>query len=170
MRTGEKVLLTVVVPTRNEAENVPRLARELEAALVGVDYRLVFVDDSDDETPEVIRALEAEDGRLVMIHREGEEQAGGLSTAVAAGIEAVAASSEYLCVMDADLQHPPQKVREMLEAAQGATPRAETPRAETPGPTSWWRAGTRRGLVRGALGSGAAGGERGDEVPGADTL
>lgn len=119
VRTGEKVLLTVVVPTRNEAENVPRLARELEAALVGVDYRLVFVDDSDDETPEVIRALEAEDGRLVMIHREGEEQAGGLSTAVAAGIEAVAASSEYLCVMDADLQHPPQKVREMLEAAQG---------------------------------------------------
>jgi len=119
VRTGEKVLLTVVVPTRNEAENVPRLARELEASLAGVDYRVLFVDDSDDRTPEVIRALEAEDGRLVMIHREGEEQAGGLSTAVAAGIEAVAASSEYLCVMDADLQHPPSKVREMLEVAQG---------------------------------------------------
>jgi len=119
VRTGEKVLLTVVVPTRNEAENVPRLARELEVALAGVDYRLLFVDDSDDETPEVIRDLEAEDGRLVMIHREGEEQAGGLSTAVTAGIEAVAASSEYLCVMDADLQHPPSKVREMLETARG---------------------------------------------------
>jgi dolichol-phosphate mannosyltransferase len=113
-----RTLLTVVVPTRNEAENVPRLARELGKALEDVDYRLVFVDDSDDATPEVIRALEGEDGRIVMIHREGEEQAGGLSTAVTTGIDAVAASSEYLCVMDADLQHPPGKVREMLEEAR----------------------------------------------------
>ena len=45
-----KVLLTLVIPTRNEADNVPRLVRELKESLAGVDYRIVFVDDSADET------------------------------------------------------------------------------------------------------------------------
>jgi dolichol-phosphate mannosyltransferase len=109
-----RTLLTLVIPTRNEAGNVPRLVRELGEALSGVDYRVVFVDDSTDRTPEVIRALSQEDGRIVLIQREEAEQ-GGLSTAVATGMDAVANESEYTCVMDADLQHPPEKVREMLE-------------------------------------------------------
>jgi dolichol-phosphate mannosyltransferase len=107
--------LTVVVPTRNEADNVPVLLRELRESLDGIDYRVVFVDDSTDETPEVIRDLE--DGSVTLIHRKGSERDGGLSTAVTTGIEAFAGMSEYTCVMDADLQHPPQKVREMLELA-----------------------------------------------------
>ncbi|HZF58444.1 MAG TPA: hypothetical protein VEZ19_08215, partial [Rubrobacter sp.] len=48
-----RTLLTLVVPTRNEADNVPRLVRELGESLSGVNYRLVFVDDSTDETPRV---------------------------------------------------------------------------------------------------------------------
>jgi len=63
--------LTLVIPTRNEAKNVPRLVRELEESLSGVDYRVIFVDDSTDETPAVIRSLSEEDGRVVLIHREG---------------------------------------------------------------------------------------------------
>src|SRR5919199_796579 len=113
-------LLTLVIPTRNEAANVPRLVRELREALSGVDYRMVFVDDSTDETPEIIRALSEEDGRIVLIHREKAERGGGLSTAVTTGMDAVANESEYTCVMDADLQHPPEKVREMLEEAQSS--------------------------------------------------
>ena len=111
-------LLTVVIPTRNEAGNVPRLVRELEKALSGVDYRVVFVDDSTDETPRIVRALAEDDGRIILIHRKEAEQDGGLSTAVATGMDAVANESEYTCVMDADLQHPPEKVREMLETAR----------------------------------------------------
>src|SRR5215216_6650863 len=102
--TRNGTLLTLVIPTRNEAGNVPRLVRGLGEALTGVDYRVVFVDDSTDETPAVIRDLSEEDG--------------GLSTAVAAGMDAVANESEYTCVMDADLQHPPEKVRELLEKAR----------------------------------------------------
>jgi dolichol-phosphate mannosyltransferase len=117
VQTTRKVLLTLVIPTRNEAGNVPRLVRELREALSGVDYRVIFVDDSTDETPEIIRSLSEEDGRIVLIHREGAEQ-GGLSTAVTMGMDAVANASEYTCVMDADLQHPPGKVREMLEEAR----------------------------------------------------
>ncbi|HKZ26328.1 MAG TPA: glycosyltransferase [Rubrobacteraceae bacterium] len=116
--TGKGALLTLVIPTRNEAGNVPRLVLELGEALAGVDYRVVFVDDSTDETPAVIHALSEEDGRISMIHRASAEQDGGLSTAVATGMDAVANESEYICVMDADLQHPPEKVRELLEKAR----------------------------------------------------
>src|SRR5215204_3345545 len=116
--TRKGTLLTLVIPTRNEAGNVPRLVRELGEALTGVDYRVVFVDDSTDETPAVIRDLSEEDGRISLIHRASAEQDGGLSTAVATGMDAVANESEYTCVMDADLQHPPEKVRELLEKAR----------------------------------------------------
>jgi dolichol-phosphate mannosyltransferase len=112
--------LTLVIPTRNEAQNLPRLARELKEALLGVDYRIVFVDDSTDETPQVIRSLSEEDDRIVLIQRAEAERDGGLSTAVTTGIDVVANDSEYTCVMDADLQHPPSKVREMLEKARAS--------------------------------------------------
>src|ERR687885_298848 len=114
----ERALLTLIIPTRNEARNIPTLVGELKEVLAGVNYRMVFVDDSTDETPEVVRALSEEDGRIVLIHRKGAEQGGGLSTAVATGMDAATNESEYTCVMDADLQHPPGKVREMLEKAQ----------------------------------------------------
>src|ERR687885_581716 len=117
-QTKGRALLTVVIPTRNEARNIPALVRELREVLSGVDYRMVFVDDSADETPEIVRALSEEDGRIVLIHRKGAEQDGGLSTAVATGMDAATNESEYTCVMDADLQHPPGGVREMLEKAQ----------------------------------------------------
>src|SRR5215207_8291731 len=117
---SDRVLLTLVIPTRNEAGNVPVLVRELRESLSGVNYRVVFVDDSTDETPEVIRNLSEGDGNVALIHRTGAERGGGLSTAVTTGIEAFAGMSEYTCVMDADLQHPPEKVREMLNMARGS--------------------------------------------------
>jgi dolichol-phosphate mannosyltransferase len=116
--TGKGALLTLVIPTRNEADNISRLVRELNEGLSGVDYRVVFVDDSTDETPTVIHALSEEDSRISMIHRAGAEQDGGLSTAVTTGMDAVVNESEYTCVMDADFQHPPEKVRELLEKAR----------------------------------------------------
>ncbi len=117
-RATEKSLLTLIVPTRNEADNVPKLANELQQSLSGVEYRIVFVDDSTDSTPEVIRTLQNDNDRISLIHRDEAEREGGLSTAVTTGIDAVVDGSVYTCVMDADLQHPPEKVREMLEIAQ----------------------------------------------------
>lgn len=114
-----KPLLSLVIPTRNEAENIPRLMEKLERTLGEVDYQAVFVDDSDDNTSDIIRSLGKELGRVTLIHREAAERDGGLSTAVTIGIDA-AAESEYVCVMDADLQHPPEKVREMLETARNS--------------------------------------------------
>jgi dolichol-phosphate mannosyltransferase len=115
-QTLGRPLLTLVVPTRNEAGNIPELVSRLSNALRGLDYRVVFIDDSSDETPEVIRRLREDDPRIHVIHRSEAEQDGGLSTAVVTGMEW--ADSEYTCVMDADLQHPPEKVGEMLETAR----------------------------------------------------
>src|SRR5215203_73446 len=117
-KDSSRVLLTLVVPTRNEVDNVPELVRELRESLSDIDYRVVFVDDSTDETPGVIRDLAREDGRVRLVRREGAEQRGGLSTAVTTGLDLSSGASEYTCVMDADLQHPPGKVREMLETAR----------------------------------------------------
>src|SRR5215218_2727943 len=94
---SKRALLALVIPTRNEADNVPVLVRELRKSLSGIDYR-----------------------RVTLIHRGGTERGGGLSTAVTTGIEEFAEISEYTCVMDADLQHPPEKVREMLELARSS--------------------------------------------------
>src|SRR5919107_1722429 len=115
-----KLGLTLVIPTRNEADNVPVLVRELRKSLYGIDYQVVFVDDSTDETPEAIKELGEEDERITLIHRKGAERSGGLSTAGTTGIEEVAGNRENTRGVGADLQHPPEKVREMLEVAQSS--------------------------------------------------
>src|SRR5688500_12619448 len=117
-RNPERVLLTLVVPTRNEAENIPKLVRELRESLSDLDYRVVFVDDSTDGTPGVGRELAREDTRVRRVRRAGPEASGGRSTAVTSGMVLFSGASGYTCVMDADLQRPPEKVREMLEVAR----------------------------------------------------
>jgi len=110
-------LLSVVIPTRNEAATAPILISLLNEALSNISAQLIFVDDSDDDTPAVVRRS-AEDGGLSieLIHREGVSRRGGLSTAAVAGIRA--AAGEYVCIMDGDLQHPPQLVNSLLERAE----------------------------------------------------
>ena len=56
-------LLTVVVPTKNERGNVPHVVARLDAALPTVPLEIVFVDDSDDGTAELVEDLAAESGR-----------------------------------------------------------------------------------------------------------
>src|SRR5207245_1257150 len=116
---GESVL-SVVVPTRKEAGNVGPLVARLSRALDGVAAEICCVDDSDDDTPALLEALERErPGAVRCLFRQGAERAGGLSTAVVVGLRM--AGGRYVCVMDADLQHPPETIRPMLaEAERGA--------------------------------------------------
>ena len=99
---------TVVIPTYNESGNVPELVRQLRLAFAGRSAEVLFVDDSDDDTPEVIqRVVEQTSMPLPVraIHRKKSERVGGLSGAVTRGIRE--AAGDYVVVMDADLQHPP---------------------------------------------------------------
>lgn len=105
--------LSVVVPTYNEAENVRNLTDQINSALNGIDYEIIFVDDSSDNTPEVIKSVMSENSNVRMKHREGET---GLATAVLEGFKM--AEGDYIAVMDADLQHPPQILRSMYDCLE----------------------------------------------------
>jgi glycosyltransferase involved in cell wall biosynthesis len=111
--------VSVVLPTREEAENVAPLVARLERVLPDLPVEIIFVDDSDDETPDAIRTIESSRA-VYLIHRPPDERAGGLGSAVVAGIRA--ARAPYVCVMDADLQHPPELLEQMyLEAVETAS-------------------------------------------------
>ena len=100
--------ISVVVPTYNEAENVGNLVNQIDYALKGIDYEVIFVDDSTDDTVDAIKAVMAENPHVRMEHRETEK---GLATAVLKGFSL--ADGDYIAVMDADLQHPPAILRSM---------------------------------------------------------
>jgi dolichol-phosphate mannosyltransferase len=112
--------LTILVPTRNEAENVETLLRRLSST-VAPGTVVLFVDDSDDDTPHVIRAAR-ECGfsslAIRLLHRSVEQRIGGLGGAVLAGLERT--DTPWVCVMDGDLQHPPEVVPQLLNAATAA--------------------------------------------------
>lgn len=112
--------LTVVVPTRNEAGNVGPLVRGLREALLGWTVDVVFVDDSDDETPDRILELTQQpadaDLSVRMIHRPNVARRGGLSGAVIEGMRQ--ARHRWVVVMDGDLQHPPGTIRDLVAEAE----------------------------------------------------
>jgi glycosyltransferase involved in cell wall biosynthesis len=109
--------VSVLVPTRNEADNVAPLVERLERCLLETGCQVVFVDDSDDDTPERVRRVAASSKLDVMlIARPPGKRDGGLGGAVIEG--ARAAGGEWLCVMDGDLQHPPELVPVMLARAE----------------------------------------------------
>ena len=103
--------LSIVVPTYNEKDNVKRLVEEIEIALRGIEYEIIFVDDSTDTTPAVLEELSKNDMRIRFEHRTEEK---GLATAVIRGFQI--ADGEFLACMEADLQHPPTILRPMYVA------------------------------------------------------
>ena len=113
-RYGQTPAISVVLPTREEAGNVGPLVERLERVLPDLPIEIIFVDDSDDETPDVIRSIDSP-RPVYLIHRAPDERTGGLGGAVVAGIRA--ARAPFVCVMDADLQHPPELLAEMYEEA-----------------------------------------------------
>jgi dolichol-phosphate mannosyltransferase len=106
-------MLSVVIPTYNEAGSVPKLAERLHAALGARDWELVIVDDgSPDGTADIAAALAPRIPTNV-VRRAGK---GGLASAVIAGF--AAARGDTLVVMDADLSHPPELVPALVSAIE----------------------------------------------------
>jgi dolichol-phosphate mannosyltransferase len=104
--------LTVVVPCYNERPNVAPLIEKLDAALCGIAWELVFVDDnSPDGTTAEVRRIAQSDPRVRCIRRIGRR---GLASAVIEG--ALSSSAHFVAVMDGDLQHDETKLPEMLAA------------------------------------------------------
>src|SRR5258708_16331653 len=112
--------LSVVIPTRNEHDNILPLLKELHNALHDLRVEVIFVDDSDDDTPKIIEyAAETNSASWQHIRLEhrlpGNARSGGLATAVVHGMNR--AQAEYIAVLDADLQHPPDLLRVLYKQA-----------------------------------------------------
>jgi dolichol-phosphate mannosyltransferase len=116
MREGQGAItpgpeLTVIVPTRNEHDNVRPVYEALCRTLEGIDWEVIFVDDdSQDGTAEAVCRLASLDRRMRCIQRIGRR---GLASACIEGM--LASTASYVAVMDADLQHDEQLLPHMLK-------------------------------------------------------
>ena len=100
-RTAAGRAVSVILPTYNEATNVPILVARLQELLIDLDYEIIIVDDdSPDRTWEVAGELAKTSSRILSVRRINER---GLSSAVLSGMHL--ARGRVLAVMDADLQH-----------------------------------------------------------------
>jgi dolichol-phosphate mannosyltransferase len=110
------VELTIVVPSFNEIDNVEPLISRLEAALEGIEWEVIYVDDdSPDGTANKVRELGRTNSRVRCMQRIGRR---GLSTAVIEGM--LASSAPYLAVIDADMQHDEKLLPLMLTTLKSA--------------------------------------------------
>lgn len=146
-RTAE-IYFSLVIPTYNECRNIQSIVEKLSQLLDGIipgDYELIVVDDdSPDRTWEVALSLTPEYPQLRVMRREEER---GLSTAVIRGWQA--ARGEVLGVIDADLQHPPETLLQLLAEIQRGADLAAASRHVGEGGVSDWSV-VRRFLSRGA--------------------
>jgi dolichol-phosphate mannosyltransferase len=110
-----RVQLTVIIPTYNEAENLPKLVSALFLLPIRDLCLLVVDDNSPDGTGQLAEDLAREHpGRIGILHRAGKM---GLGTAYIQGFQmALANGAQAVAQMDADFSHPPEKLVELLDA------------------------------------------------------
>lgn len=104
--------LSVVVPCYNERPNVAPMIEKLDAALAGIAWEVIYVDDdSPDGTAAEVRRIARSDPRIRCIRRVGRR---GLASAVIEG--ALSSSADFVAVIDGDMQHDETRLPLMLEA------------------------------------------------------
>ncbi len=141
-------LFSLVIPTYNEAANIQKIISVLSSLLdetIPGKYELIVVDDdSPDGTWKIAQSLMVKYPQLRVMRRQDER---GLSSAVIRGWQA--ATGDVLGVIDADLQHPPHVLLQLLQAIQqGADLAVASRHVEGGGVSSW--SFMRRFLSRGA--------------------
>jgi dolichol-phosphate mannosyltransferase len=130
--------LSIVIPTFNERSNICELLRRLEAALSGITWDVIVVDDdSPDDTASLVRAIARTDPRVRCLQRIGRR---GLSSACIDGM--LASAGPIIAVMDADLQHDEGILPRMLsEIERGDADVVVGTRYAAGGSTGAWNRG-----------------------------
>lgn len=103
-------MLTIIVPTYNEKHNVIIISEALAKVMGDIEYEILFMDDSRDETVEILKELSNQYPHIRYFHRDNER---GLATAVVKGFEL--AKGDIVTVIDSDMQHPPILVPRMYK-------------------------------------------------------
>lgn len=103
--------LSIVIPVRNEAENIGPLVTEINAALDGAcDYEIIYIDDdSNDDTLLRLRALRQTFPHLRILHHDSSR---GQSAALLSGVQA--AQSPWIVTLDGDGQNDPADIPKLL--------------------------------------------------------
>ncbi|GAC1496763.1 MAG: hypothetical protein NVS1B1_14390 [Candidatus Limnocylindrales bacterium] len=104
-------MISIVIPTYNEAGSLPTLVQRLGSALGGREWELIVVDDGSPDGTADIAAAMAPRLPVRVVRRAGKL---GLASAVLDGFRA--ANGEVLVCMDADLSHPPEVVPHLVDA------------------------------------------------------
>tara|TARA_Y100000310_G_scaffold339655_1_gene432976 strand:+ start:3578 stop:4669 length:1092 start_codon:yes stop_codon:yes gene_type:complete len=112
----EIMKLSLVIPTYNEKENIQKLIKKIQREFNDnkIEGEIIIVDDnSPDGTGDILEDLKKKEKNIKVIHRKGKL---GLSSAVLEGWKI--AEGEVLGVMDADLSHPSEKIKELFWAIE----------------------------------------------------
>ena len=105
--------VSIVVPVYDEADVLAELHARVRAALDGIEHEIVFVDDgSSDSSAAIVEELAAREDGIVLVQLSRNF---GMEVAMSAGIDH--AQGDYVVLMHADLQDPPELVPDMLRAA-----------------------------------------------------
>ncbi len=136
--------ISVIIPTYKEKDNIASLVEKVHAILSEENYEILFIDDnSQDGTVELIEELSSKyPVRIIVRHNER-----GLASAVVHGFRH--SRSELVAVMDADLQHPPQVLGNMLQAVRSGADLAIASRYVAGGSCEGW------GFIRRIISKGA---------------
>lgn len=136
--------VSIIIPTYNERDNIEALVQRLGQALSGYSYEIVFVDDnSTDGTAGMAESLKDRYPIKVIVRRDKR----GLASAVINGIGHT--SGQVIVVMDADLQHPPEVIPDLLAAIEKGADIAVASRYIAGGCCQGW------GLIRKVISRGA---------------
>jgi dolichol-phosphate mannosyltransferase len=137
--------VSIVVPTYNEKGNVNPLVERIDRALAGADYEVVFIDDnSRDGTAEAVAELSQKYPVRVIVRKDKR----GLASAVVDGIGY--ATADIVCVIDADLQHPPEVIPLLIKGLQEGADVSIGSRYVRGGGLEGWSL-TRRVISKGAI-------------------
>jgi dolichol-phosphate mannosyltransferase len=133
--------LSIIIPTYNERDNLPALLDRIQKAMQGISYEVIVVDDnSPDGTWQVAEEASGRSSAVVLVRRPGKM---GLASAFIDGLRR--SRGELVGLMDADLQHPPELIPELVKAIDGGADIAVASRFVKGGGVGSWSA--RRRLV-----------------------
>src|SRR5204862_452832 len=136
--------LSIVVPTRNEVENVRPLLAGIAAVLADRSWEILFVDDdSPDGTADLVDTIAAANAHVRCLKRVGRR---GLSSACLEGFQAT--SAPFIAVMDGDLQHDERLLPAMLATLEAGGGDLVIGSRYVPGGGAGGLAATRHGLSR----------------------
>ncbi len=105
-------MISIIIPTYNEARNITDLAVRIKACLFEK-YELIIVDDASPDGTGAIAEKLVQDHPIKVIHRDKKL---GLASAVLDGFKI--ASGELLCVIDSDLSHPPEIIPLLIKGLE----------------------------------------------------